>query len=78
MNNNLFKTSDFALATTISLWFPVEMIEKTDPRKAIFYFKRDESLDQLVESYWRGVLKVNPLAYFSQLKAIKSRLYEEK
>ena len=76
--NNYYSTSDLALATAISLWFPIEAIDKTtDPHKAIFLFKRNENLDRLIEAYWRRELKVEPQAYFNQLKLIKSRLYSE-
>lgn len=72
-----YYSSDLALATTISLWYPLEAIDRNqDSNKARFIFKRDEQLDKLIESYWKGELKVNPLAYFQQLKSIKSRLYE--
>jgi hypothetical protein len=75
--NDYYSTSDLALATALSLWFPVEAIDKTNPHKAIFLFKRNEELDQLLEAFWRRELKVEPQAYFNQLKAIKSRLYSE-
>jgi len=74
--NNYYKTSSLALAATISLWYPIEAIDKTNPCKAYFLFKRDEHLDELIESFWRRELKVDPQAYFDQLKVIKSRLYE--
>lgn len=70
-------TADIALATTISLWYPLEAVDWTEnTNKAKFLFKRDEQLDQLVASYWRGELRVNPQAYFSALKNMKARLYE--
>ena len=73
-----YSTSDLALATTISLWYPIEVIDKQNPRKASFLFKRDENLDQLIESFWKNKLKVDPLTFFNQLKIIKSRLYAER
>lgn len=73
-----YSTVDLALVTTLSLFYPIEAIDRQNPHKAIFLFKRDESLDQLVEAYWRGELKVNPATYFNQLKIIKARLYEER
>jgi len=76
--SDFYSTSDLSLAVTISLWFPIETIDRTNPRKAIFLFKRDEQLDELLESYWRRELKVEPQAYFNQLKAVKARLYSEK
>lgn len=81
MKNTLkeyYQTSDLSLATTISLFYPIQEIDKTDPRKASFSFKQDKKLGKLVDSYWRGELKVNPLAYFNELKNIKGRLYGEK
>jgi hypothetical protein len=73
-----YSTSDLALATALSLWCPIEAIDRTDPHKATFLFKRAESLDRLIEAYWRRELKVEPQAYFAQLKAIKARLYGER
>jgi len=76
--NDYYSTSDLALATAISLWYPIETIDKTNPNKNVFLFKRDENLDQLIESYWKRELKVEPQAFFNQLRNIKSRLYENK
>lgn len=74
---NYYSTSDLALATAISLFYPLEAVDKQNPHKAQFLFKRDADLEQLIEAYWKGELKVNPAAYFQQLKIIKTRLYEE-
>lgn len=76
--NDIYSSSDLALVTTISLFYPVEAIDRRNPSKAQFIFKRDEQLDQLIEAYWHGELKVNPASYFNQLKIIKTRLYEER
>jgi len=72
--SDYFATSDLSLATTLSLWYPIDSIDKSVPR-AQFLFKRDQALDKLVESYWRGELRIEPQAYASQLKIIKTRLY---
>ena len=76
--NDYYYTSDLALATAISLWYPIDAIDRQDPRKASFLFKRDEKFDELLEVYWKRELKVEPQAYFNQLKAIKTRLYSGK
>lgn len=76
--NDYYSTSDLALAAVLSLWFPIEVIDRTNPHKATFLFKRDPSLDEIVESFWKRELKIEPVAYFSQLKIVKSRLYGEK
>ena len=75
---DFYQSSDLALVCTISLWYPIETIDRTNPRKATFLFRRDEKLDELLETYWKRQLKVEPQTYFNQLKAIKARLYSEK
>ena len=76
--NDYYSTSDLALATAISLYYPLEVVDSTNPHKAQFLFKKDGGLDQYIEAYWRGELKVNPATYFNQLKILKARLYERR
>lgn len=73
-----YSTSDLALATAISVTYPIDAIERQNPQKVSFIFKKDKKFDQLLETYWRRELKIEPQAYFNQLKAIKARIYEEK
>lgn len=75
---NYYYTSDLALATAISLWYPIDAIDRQNPRKASFLFKRNAKLYELLEAYWKRELKIEPQEYFNQLKAIKARLYSEK
>ncbi len=72
--NDFFKTTDLALATVIFLSCPLEAIDRSG-RKAAFIFKRTTELDELIQSYWRRELKVEPIAYFEALRLIKARLY---
>lgn len=74
-NESTYKTADLALATIISLSYPIEAIDRQNPRKSIFLFKLEEGLNALIESYWRGEIKVEPQLLFAQLRAVKSRLY---
>jgi hypothetical protein len=75
---DFYRSADLALASTISLFYPLEAIDRPpNSHKAFFLFRRDEKLDELIESYWRGELKVEPQAYFNALRVIKSRLYGE-
>lgn len=73
-----YKTSDLGLAALLSLYYPIDAIDKADSQKVQFLFKRGEQLDKLVEAYWRQETKVETQAYFNQLRFIKSRLYEHK
>jgi len=70
-----YRTSDLALATVISLFYPIEAIDKQDTRRAYFIFKREEGLDELIEKYWRGELRVEPKMFFNQIRVLKVRLY---
>lgn len=74
--DDYYITSDLALATAISLWFPIIVIDKVNPQKAEFIFQREMEIDGIVEAFWKKELKVDALSYFSQLKVIKARLYE--
>ena len=75
---NYYYTSDLALATAISLLYPIDAIDRHNPRKASVLFKRNAKLNELLEAYWKRELKIEPQEYFNQLKAIKARLYSEK
>ncbi len=72
-----FHCSDLALTTVLSLFYPIESVDKTNPRKAQFLFCRDHNLDELVNEYWRGEVKVEPQQFVNQLRIVKSRLYGE-
>lgn len=76
MNSNYYETSDLALATTLSLFHPIESMDRTDVRRTLFAFKRTSELENTIEAYWKCELKIDPQTFFSQLKMIKTRLYE--
>jgi len=77
MNTQLkFSTTDLYLAVVLSVFFPIDSIDKSNPQKGVFTFKRQDGLDNVIEAYWRRELKIEPQSLFTQLKAIKTRLYE--
>lgn len=71
-----FQTSDLALAITLSLWEPICSVNKSNPRRAIFFFNRTKKLDDLIKNYWDGKLNVEPQSFFHRLKLTKTRIYE--
>jgi len=77
-NEDYYQTSDLAQATTLSFYFPIKSVDKTNPKRVVFVFKRDKDLDNHIEAYWRGELKVEPQQFFNQLKTIKTRIYSLK
>lgn len=75
MGDGSYKTSDLALAATLSLFHSIESVDRADLQRVVFVFKRSQELDKLVEDYWSGSLKIEPQKYFTQLKNIKTRIY---
>ena len=75
--NDFYRTADLALASAISLFYPIESIDRQNPKKAQFIFRQDKGLDELIDNYWKGQIKVEPQAYFNALRIIKARLYGE-
>ncbi len=75
-NEDIYQTSDLCLAATLAISYPIEAVDKTNPRKVIFIFKRDSNLNNLLDEYWRQTLKVVPQDLFNQLKNLKTRIYE--
>ncbi len=71
-----YKTTDLAVANALSLFEPIEKIEKITPHKAQFTFNHTKKLDSLIKQYWQGKLRVEPANYFNQLKINKGRIYE--
>ena len=71
-----FMSSDISLCSTLSFFgYQIEMIDKQNPAKAVFWIKRDGKLDDLIKLYFAHQLKVEPLSFFNFLKEIKTRIY---
>lgn len=75
LNIQLNKISDLALATTISLYSPIQSIEPLDDRKVVFVFEKTPEIDDLISKFWIGELRIEPQQFFNQLKIIKTRIY---
>jgi hypothetical protein len=76
MNKHMYHTSDLACAAAISLYVPLENVDRSDPRRAQFIFARTSRLEDIVSEFQKRQLSVEPRAYFDQIKALKTRLYE--
>jgi len=74
-NNCLYNTSDLGLAVALSLQFPIKDVDCLNPQRACFYFDAVPDLMKATDSYWEGSMRVNPQAYFNQIKVLKARLY---
>jgi len=74
-NQNYFKTTSLALASTINIFFPVLDVDKSNPKESEFIFVDSEQLQGVVKSFWDRTLTVSPMEYFQSLKEVKTRLY---
>jgi hypothetical protein len=72
-----YKTADLALVAVLLLFIPdsLEVCDRTNPHKVLFAFRRSGELDELVAKYWKRELKVEPQAFFNELKLAKVRIY---
>ncbi len=75
-NQNQYKTTDLACAAAMALFVSINAIELSEPRRAVFVFEKNSKFDVLLNKYWQGRLKIEPRAYFDQLKSLKTRIYE--
>ena len=76
--NDYVESSDLPLCATIRYFgYQIEAINRENPAKAIFLFKRDENLNKLIQQYWAHQLLVEPVAFFNCLKECKSRIYQQ-
>jgi len=72
-----YATPDLNLATVISLSYPLDCIEKLSDRKFSFVFKKEEGLDNLIESFWKRELRVEPNQYSEHRKMLIARMGNE-
>lgn len=71
-----FTTSDLNLsAVLVANGFPLEHLDKSVKGRSTFYFTKTDQLDELIDSYWRTDLCIEPQSLFNSLKAIKNRMY---
>ena len=76
-NNKDFRTADLSLTAALCVsGFVVEEMERVSPTRSAFIFQNSAGLQEGVNAYWRGDLRVEPQAFFNQLKTLKARIYE--
>ena len=83
-DQNTFSTTDLCFVATITLEIaPIKMFIKeqsTDSFRQqspqfVFVFKKTPKFEKYERDFYANKIKVEPLAFFNNLKAIKSRMY---
>jgi hypothetical protein len=76
--NKMFLTFDLGLASSlISLGYELWNLEKSNPKKVQFIFRRAEGIDSIINDYWQNRLKLNARALFENQKMLKNRIYSD-
>lgn len=71
-----FITYDIGLAgVLVTLGYTLLDVDRTNPRKSQFMFRRDEQIDKMVKNYWDNSLNIPARSLVDNLKMLKNRLY---
>lgn len=57
--------------------FELLAVQRDNPRKALFVFKKEVGIDETADKYFSDRLEVKARSYFDHLKALKNKLYSE-
>ena len=75
LDEELYVTTDISLTAAITMKFSIKSINRENPKRILFIFEKDKNLQEYIEKYWNGELKVEPLKFFQCLKTLKGRIY---
>lgn len=74
----VYKTYDLGVSAALLCEdFELFSVEKENPRKALFVFKREDEIEETANRYFSDRLEVKARSYFDHLKALKNKLYSE-
>ncbi len=74
----VFTTYDLGVsAALLCRDFELLTVQKDNPRKALFIFKRADLIEEVANSYFSNTLAVKARSFFDHLKALKNQLYSE-
>ncbi len=74
----VFTTYDLGVSTALlCAGFELLSVDKENPRKALFIFKKADDIEDVTDRYFSDRLEVKARSYFDHLKALKNKLYSE-
>lgn len=74
--SSVFTTYDLGCSTALLCAdFELLTVEKNDPRKALFVFRKQGVIEETANKYFADKLEVKARSYFDHLKALKNKLY---
>lgn len=66
-----------AAASLVTAGFELVSLEKSNPKKVQFIFRRALGIEKVVDDYWTDHLEVKARAFFDNIKMLKNRIYSE-
>ena len=73
-----YQTYDLGCAAAlISVGFELVSLDKANPRKVQFIFRREVGIEKVVDDYWVDRLELKARAFFDNTKMLKNRIYSE-
>ena len=74
----VWTTYDLGVSTALlCAGFELITVEKSNPRKALFVFKKESGIEDIANKYFADRLNVKARSFFDHLKALKNKLYSE-
>ncbi len=73
---DVFSTFDLGVSTALlCAGFELLSVDKENPRKALFIFRKDDDIEVTANDYFSDRLQVRARSFFDHLKALKNQLY---
>ncbi len=75
---SVFTTYDLGVsAALLCLGYKLIRLDRDDPRKALFVFRKEADIDTYATQYFSDQLKVKARSFFDSIKALKNKIYSE-
>jgi len=75
---NFLYTFDLGCSAALtSVGFELVSLDKENPRKVQFIFRREVGIEKVVNKYWANLLEVKAREFFDNIKMLKNRIYSE-
>jgi len=74
--NEVLTTFDLGVAAALmTAGFELLTLDKANPRKVMFVFKRDAGIEKVADDFWSDRLEQKVRSYWDNIKTLKNRLY---
>lgn len=75
-NDNIYETTDLGLtASLVVSGFRLERLNRDNPRRVVFVFRKTADLQKHVDGYWSHELMLPAALLLEQVRLLKSRIY---